>query len=520
MKTVNDIRILEENSISSEIISAAIEARRAGKDWIDALAVAKNLGYQGGSKSFKTVVEANLKSTSNVHTSEYDATFISPTKALMDEPSIATPNVLPPESQSSERDAEYIGTSHITNPNDCASGQIEDGLPPPPQQDLKSLPATDESDANSGGILPEVVNDLKEDANIDNIITTVTARAHVLANMMPMMPMPALKAMASDILAKGLLAPIVMLAGMILDGRNRSVACILTGVEPRYIEFESLGVAVSPVEWVISQNIQRRHLTTGQLAMIGAKIIPELEKEAKCRQGVRTDLQPEKAAECGRSADTAAASVGVSSDSIKSALKVLKTGAPEVQASVMSGRITLNAAVRLAELPPDEQRLIVAADAKTMKTALRNSKPPDEYQNVIDRYPELESKLRAEIKNNPKIGKEDLEKKAEDLVAAKQNGLADNKNKAGKPGSRMPEKNSDYDKAAQEVAANLESANREVKADLQDQRLVLRFPFPPSANHIANSLRDLDPKLKASLDKQLTTGIVLVIEVHINQEGH
>ena len=121
MKTVNDIPTPEENSVACEIINAAIEARRAGKDWIDTLAVAKNLGYEGGIKSFKTVVEAKLKSISNVHTSELGATFISPTKTLMDEPTIATPNVLPPESQSSERDAEYIGTAHITNPNDCAN---------------------------------------------------------------------------------------------------------------------------------------------------------------------------------------------------------------------------------------------------------------------------------------------------------------------------------------------------------------------------------------------------------------
>jgi len=90
-----------------------------------------------------------------------------------------------------------------------------------------------------------------------------------------------LKELAEDIKANGLQNPIVRYKGKILDGRNRLAACKLAGVKPKFIEWKGKG---SPTEWVISENLIRRHLSASQRAVIAHDLLPLLEKEAKERQ--------------------------------------------------------------------------------------------------------------------------------------------------------------------------------------------------------------------------------------------
>jgi ParB-like chromosome segregation protein Spo0J len=66
--------------------------------------------------------------------------------------------------------------------------------------------------------------------------------------------------LVADIKANGLIEPIVMLDGMILDGRNRYRACVAADVEPTFRPFTS----DDPAAYVISANIHRRHLTAEQ----------------------------------------------------------------------------------------------------------------------------------------------------------------------------------------------------------------------------------------------------------------
>jgi len=46
-----------------------------------------------------------------------------------------------------------------------------------------------------------------------------------------------------------------------LDGRNRLAACRIAKVKPRFVEWDGTG---SPLQWVISENLIRRHLTSSQ----------------------------------------------------------------------------------------------------------------------------------------------------------------------------------------------------------------------------------------------------------------
>jgi hypothetical protein len=83
-----------------------------------------------------------------------------------------------------------------------------------------------------------------------------------------------------DIKANGLLMPITLHDGSIIDGRSRARAC------------EELGIAVTTKEWdgqgsmvgyVISMNVHRRHLDASQRACIAVEAEPFFAEEAKKR---------------------------------------------------------------------------------------------------------------------------------------------------------------------------------------------------------------------------------------------
>jgi ParB-like chromosome segregation protein Spo0J len=67
----------------------------------------------------------------------------------------------------------------------------------------------------------------------------------------------------------GLRHPVMVYENMILDGRNRWRACQAAGVEPN---IEYLNGGRDPVAYVVSENINRRHLMSSQRAMIAAEL--------------------------------------------------------------------------------------------------------------------------------------------------------------------------------------------------------------------------------------------------------
>ena len=92
---------------------------------------------------------------------------------------------------------------------------------------------------------------------------------HPAAALFPMMGQDDLEALAADIQAHGLMVPIVLHNGMVLDGRNRFAACELAEVDPVFVAWGGEG---DPTSWVVSQNLHRRHLTESQRAMVAATL--------------------------------------------------------------------------------------------------------------------------------------------------------------------------------------------------------------------------------------------------------
>src|SRR5262249_18836723 len=92
---------------------------------------------------------------------------------------------------------------------------------------------------------------------------------HPLADVLPLIEGAEFDRLVADIREQGLLNPITMYEGKILDGRNRYRACRAAGVTPRYVEFEGK----DPAAFVVSQNLERRHLLPSERAMVAARTL-------------------------------------------------------------------------------------------------------------------------------------------------------------------------------------------------------------------------------------------------------
>lgn len=198
---------------------------------------------------------------------------------------------------------------------------------------------------------------------------------HPASELFPLLRDPELTELAEDIRRHGLMHPIVVHEGQVLDGRNRLIACRHAGVEPVFVDWSGPG---SPTSFVISANLHRRHLDVSQRAMIGAKTKALFEVEAKERQlaaqnndagrAVRANL-PELVK--GRARDHAAELVNVSSRSVDMASRVLRDGTRELVDAVSTGRAKVSAAAEVATLPPDEQREVIARGEKEVLAAAK-----------------------------------------------------------------------------------------------------------------------------------------------------
>ena len=187
---------------------------------------------------------------------------------------------------------------------------------------------------------------------------------HAVANIFPMMGEPEFSELKADIAKNGLKLPIWLHEGKIVDGRNRYKACLEVGgnVE-RFQEWDGVG---SLVEFVVSLNTKRRHLTPSQLAVAAQFCLPVLEAEAKERQVLAGRLfgenhpqevgsamnQPLKATSSVESlkripkaTQQASKIMGVGSTLISAAKAIAKVS-PEMIEKIQSGEITVTVATK------------------------------------------------------------------------------------------------------------------------------------------------------------------------------
>lgn len=184
---------------------------------------------------------------------------------------------------------------------------------------------------------------------------SIAFKAHPLADLFPMMSADEHAALVDDVKERGVQRPIVLLDGMVLDGRNRYMAARDAEVGYRVVEF----TGSDPLAFVISENMRRRHLTETQRASVAAKLA-KLPKGSNQHASIEAPSQAQ-----------AAEMLSVSRASVQRAAEVQQRGTPELAAAMAAGDVSVSAAAEVAKLPEAEQVEIVAQGPAAVKEAAK-----------------------------------------------------------------------------------------------------------------------------------------------------
>lgn len=115
----------------------------------------------------------------------------------------------------------------------------------------------------------------------ESTIASPGLKPHLVSGIFPKMSPVEFRALVDDIKVNGLREPIVLHEGEILDGNHRYQACLESGITPRTKIWLGQGL---PIDFVVSMNLKRRHLTSGQRAAASDAAIPFYKEAAKKRK--------------------------------------------------------------------------------------------------------------------------------------------------------------------------------------------------------------------------------------------
>ncbi len=167
-----------------------------------------------------------------------------------------------------------------------------------------------------------------------------------------------------DIRDNGQQEPIIVHNGKVIDGRNRLRACRWLKIEPKVRQYQ--GREEDILQYVISLNLNRRHLTESQRAMIAAKLVT-----ARNGGDRRSNQSANLPTETTNS--QAASAFNVSERTVRTAKTVASQGTPEVTAAVEAVRVSLNEASKIVQLRPEKQKEIVELPKAERREALHGS---------------------------------------------------------------------------------------------------------------------------------------------------
>lgn len=188
----------------------------------------------------------------------------------------------------------------------------------------------------------------------------------------------------SDIEANGQREDIVVWRGLLIDGRNRLRACEELDIEPQIAELMD---ETDPVQYALSHNLHRRHLTTAQRAIVAAKLAT---MELGDNQHAKEDAQ-----NCAPSQDKAAELLNVSRRSVQSAKHVLANGSTALATAVESGDVPVSLAERLLKTGCNvkDQTKLVTEGRKAIQDFITAKNPPKKREQEKP----VESEVNAEI---------------------------------------------------------------------------------------------------------------------------
>jgi ParB-like chromosome segregation protein Spo0J len=167
---------------------------------------------------------------------------------------------------------------------------------------------------------------------------------HPLSSAFPAMTAQEFQELKDSIEVNGVLNPITIYEGMVIDGWHRYKAANELGMDCPESELDE---SIDPKDFVLAQNKNRRHITAAQLAIATTAVYAWVSRGRQNKSVPSTDL-------IKTTAELAKLS-GVSESSIEKAKSILKNATPEVKEAVKSGKIGLKKAQAISKLPKEKQ---------------------------------------------------------------------------------------------------------------------------------------------------------------------
>lgn len=200
-------------------------------------------------------------------------------------------------------------------------------------------------------------------------------RVHPLAMLFPEIVGAEFDKLVEDIGKNGLIHPIIVHHGALLDGRNRLRACEAAGVAPWFTTFESLQLKTTPEAYIWAVNSTRRHLNDGQRAqlILDFKDAIAAEGQARMKAGRSPAGKPSGNLAIGSTRGILAQKADVSQSEIRRAEKIKKN--PELATQVREGKIPALEAAKQLEAVSNGDRPVAEllkekahAELKELKT--------------------------------------------------------------------------------------------------------------------------------------------------------
>ncbi len=211
---------------------------------------------------------------------------------------------------------------------------------------------------------------------------------HPAATLFPPMTEDEYQGLKKDIAENGQREDIVVWCDKLIDGRHRLRACEELQRNPHVSELDP---DTDPWKYVISHNLHRRHLTTGQRSAVAAKLVT-------MQRGGDRKSEKIKGQIC-TSIDDAAEALNVSPRSVKSAKQVQERGSEAVKQAVEKGTLPVSLAAKFVKEVPDkkEQSKIVSKGVEEVRATVATKLEALEYEDVEDEPVKEDFKL-AEFK--------------------------------------------------------------------------------------------------------------------------
>jgi 16S rRNA G966 N2-methylase RsmD len=179
---------------------------------------------------------------------------------------------------------------------------------------------------------------------------------HPYADLFPLITGIDFEEFKKDIAINGLREPVWLYEDKILDGRNRYRACKELGINPAIKIYQGN----DPLGFVISLNLQRRHLSESQRAMVAARLVNLAHGGIREGQNTQTSQAANLPLE-GVSHKQAAEKLNVSERTLRTAKTIKQNATQELIEQVEQGIVSVHAAFMASTLTSEQQKEIVAA---------------------------------------------------------------------------------------------------------------------------------------------------------------